>query len=118
MGRHDGPDLLAVSFSANDYVGHAKGPDSPEVREISIATDRLLGKLLDYIDSQIGAGNTLFVLTADHGVTPVPEVNLARLVSWSTIAVVKAPLKSPVVPSTTKSALVLGSSRPVAQFEQ
>ena len=44
LGKHPGADLLAVSFSANDYVGHAKGPDSPEVREISIATDRILGK--------------------------------------------------------------------------
>jgi predicted AlkP superfamily pyrophosphatase or phosphodiesterase len=78
LGKHPGIDVLAVSFSANDYVGHAKGPDSPEVREISIATDRLLGKLLDYVDSQIGAGNMLFVMTADHGVTPIPEVNLAR----------------------------------------
>src|SRR5258708_7547252 len=78
LGKHPGTDLLTVSFSANDYVGHAKGPDSPEVREISIVTDRLLGKLLDYIDSQIGADNTLLVMTADHGVSPVPEVNLAR----------------------------------------
>lgn len=35
-------------------------------------------ELLDYVDQQIGPGNTLFVLTADHGVTPVPEVNQAR----------------------------------------
>jgi hypothetical protein len=78
MGRHEGTDILAVSFSSNDYVGHARGPDSPEVRDISIRTDRLLGKLLDAADRQVGAGNTLVVLTADHGVAPVPEVNQAR----------------------------------------
>lgn len=78
LGRHDGTDVLAVSFSANDYVGHALGPDAPEVRDISIRTDQILGKLLDYIDQQIGPGNTLFVLTADHGVAPVPEVNRQR----------------------------------------
>lgn len=78
LGRHGDTDILAVSFSSNDYVGHAMGPDSPEVRDISIRTDRLLGKLLDYVDSQIGAGNTLFVMTADHGVTPVPELNRDR----------------------------------------
>jgi len=54
------------------------GPDDPAVRDISIRTDRLLGKLLDYIDQQVGAGDTLVVLTADHGVAPVPEVNQAR----------------------------------------
>jgi len=78
LGRHAGVDVLTVSFSSNDYVGHAVGPDDPAVRDISIRTDRLLGKLLDYIDQNVGAGNTLVVLSADHGVAPVPEVNQAR----------------------------------------
>ena len=78
LGRHTGTDVLAVSFSSNDYVGHAVGPDDPAVRDISIRTDRLLGKLLEYIDQRVGTGNTLAVLTADHGVAPVPEVNQER----------------------------------------
>ena len=78
LGHHGSPDVLAVSFSSNDYVGHAVGPDDPAVRDISIRTDRLLGKLLDAIDRRVGAGNTLVILTADHGVAPVPEVNQAR----------------------------------------
>ena len=78
LGRHSATDILAVSFSSNDYVGHAVGPDDPAVRDISIRTDRLLGKLFDAADRQAGAGNTLVVLTADHGVAPVPEVNQAR----------------------------------------
>jgi predicted AlkP superfamily pyrophosphatase or phosphodiesterase len=75
LGRHDGTDVLAISFSANDYVGHAVGPDDPAVHDITIRTDRLLGKLLDYIDTKVGAGNTLLVMTADHGVAPVPEAH-------------------------------------------
>jgi len=78
LGQHEGVDILAVSFSSNDYVGHAVGPDDPAVRDISIRTDRLLGKLFDAIDQRVGAGNTLIILTADHGVAPVPEVNQAR----------------------------------------
>jgi len=78
LGHHAGVDFLAVSFSANDYVGHAVGPDDPAVRDISIRTDRLLGKLFDFVEQQEGAGNTLVVLTADHGVAPVPEINQAR----------------------------------------
>ena len=78
LGQHDGIDVLALSLSSNDYVGHAMGPDSPEVRDISIRTDRLLGKLLNFIDQQAGKGNTLLVMSADHGVAPVPEVNEAR----------------------------------------
>ena len=78
LGTRGSTDLLAVSFSSNDYVGHAVGPDDPAVRDISIRTDRLLGKFLDFIDQRVGAANTLVVLSADHGVAPVPEVNEAR----------------------------------------
>ncbi len=78
LGSHDGVDILAVSFSANDYVGHAVGPDDPAVRDISIRTDRLLGKLFDFLDARIGKANMLVLFTADHGVAPVPEVNQAR----------------------------------------
>lgn len=78
LGTHQGTDVLAVSFSSNDYAGHAYGPDHPAIRDISIRTDILLGKLLDLIDSRIGKGQTLVVLTADHGVSPVPEMNEQR----------------------------------------
>jgi hypothetical protein len=78
LGKHATTDILAVSFSSNDYVGHAVGPDDPAVRDISIRTDRLLGKLFDAVEHSVGMNNTLVVLTADHGVAPVPEVNEAR----------------------------------------
>ncbi len=78
LGKHPDPDLLAVSFSANDYVGHAVGPDDPQVHDISLRTDLLLDKLLKYVDAKVGLKNTLIVLTADHGVAPVPEVNQSR----------------------------------------
>jgi predicted AlkP superfamily pyrophosphatase or phosphodiesterase len=78
LGSHSGTDILALSFSSNDYVGHELGPDAPEVRDISRRTDALLGKLLDFINARIGQGNTLVVFTADHGVAPVPKVNNAR----------------------------------------
>jgi arylsulfatase A-like enzyme len=79
LGQHPGAtDVLTVSFSSNDYVGHALGPDSPEVRDISRRTDLLLGKLIAAANKASGVGHVLFVLTADHGVSPVPEVNAAR----------------------------------------
>jgi predicted AlkP superfamily pyrophosphatase or phosphodiesterase len=78
LGKHEAPDVLAVSFSSNDYIGHEYGPDSPEVREISVRSDRLLAKLLEAIDKQVGLDNVLVVMTADHGVAPVPEVNEQR----------------------------------------
>jgi len=78
LGTHEATDLLTVSFSSNDYVGHAYGPDSPEAHDTALVTDRLLDKLLRAIDRQVGDGNYLLVFTADHGVAPVPEVNTAR----------------------------------------
>ncbi len=78
LGRNTVPDILAVSFSSNDYVGHAMGPDSPEVRDICVRTDRLLDKFLRYIDSEVGLANTMIVLTGDHGVAPMPELSEKR----------------------------------------
>ena len=54
------------------------GPDSPEARAVSIAVDRTLGRLLDYLDRTLGEGHVLVALTADHGVAPVPEVLAAN----------------------------------------
>jgi predicted AlkP superfamily pyrophosphatase or phosphodiesterase len=78
LGKREVTDLLALSFSSNDYVGHVLGPDSDEVHQISVATDKLLAKFFAYIDSSVGMRNVLVVFTADHGVAPVPEVNQAR----------------------------------------
>ena len=71
-------DLLTVSYSANDYVGHRYGPDSPEVHDMALRVDKLVGELLQAAEAQAGAGNVLAVLTADHGVAPLPEENHKR----------------------------------------
>lgn len=78
LGKRDTIDLLSVSFSSNDYVGHRLGPDSPEVHEMSIRTDVLIGKLFQFLETHVGMQNVIVVLTADHGVVPMPEVNQAR----------------------------------------
>ncbi len=78
MGQGAATDLLSVSFSSNDYVGHEVGPDSPRVRDIAIRTDRVLGKLFQFLDARIGMQNVVVVLTADHGVAPLPELMQER----------------------------------------
>ena len=78
LGQRGVTDVLAVSFSSNDAVGHAHGPDSPEARAVSINVDRVLGRLLDYLDRTLGANSVLVAMTADHGVGPVPEALAAR----------------------------------------
>ncbi len=73
LGQRGALDLLTVSFSSNDYVGHRVGPDAPEVRDMAIRVDQLLGKLFRTIDAKVGLKNTIIVLSADHGVAPKPE---------------------------------------------
>jgi len=73
LGQRGVIDLLSVSFSSNDAVGHTYGPDSPQVRDIAIRTDRAIGQLLDRVDKIVGLQHTIVALTADHGVAPVPE---------------------------------------------
>ncbi len=73
LGRHSGTDVLTVSFSSNDLLGHRVGPDAPEVRDMCIQTDRVLGRLLRAVEAEAGAGNYVVVFTSDHGVAPKPE---------------------------------------------
>jgi predicted AlkP superfamily pyrophosphatase or phosphodiesterase len=78
LGQRGVTDLLSISFSSNDAVGHASGPDSLQVRDISIRTDRVIGQLLERVDALVGLQHTLIAFTADHGVAPVPEALTAR----------------------------------------
>jgi predicted AlkP superfamily pyrophosphatase or phosphodiesterase len=73
LGSRDTTDILAVSFSCNDAVGHDKGPYSAEIRDITVRTDLALDRLLAAIDRRVGLSRTLVVVTADHGVAPLPE---------------------------------------------
>jgi hypothetical protein len=73
LGRDEVPDLLCVSFSANDLIGHARGPRSVEVRDACLRLDDQLARFLRMLDVRVGRGRYTLVLTADHGVGPVPE---------------------------------------------
>lgn len=73
LGQDADTDVLTLSFSANDYVGHYYGPYSQEAMDITLRTDRQIAALLDFIDRRTGLQNTLVAFTADHGVAPIPE---------------------------------------------
>ena len=77
LGQDDDTDVLTVSFSANDYVGHRYGPYSQEAMDITLRTDRQIAALLDFVDARVGLNNTLVAFTADHGVAPIPEHSAA-----------------------------------------
>src|SRR6185369_11156825 len=77
LGSDEAPDLLTISFSSNDLVGHAFGPYSQEVQDMTLRLDRTLAELFNYLDRKIGLDNVVIALTADHGVAPVPEQSRA-----------------------------------------
>ena len=71
LGTGAATDLLIVSLSANDILGHYAGPDSPEVQAMAVATDRQLAAFFDFLDRRIGLANIWIALSADHGVSPL-----------------------------------------------
>lgn len=79
MGRDEIPDVLAVGLSANDYLGHAFGPDSPEVLEMCVRTDAALSDFLRFLAEAVPGGldSVAIVVTSDHGVASVPEDDAA-----------------------------------------
>jgi predicted AlkP superfamily pyrophosphatase or phosphodiesterase len=66
MGQRGQTDFLALSFSSTDYVGHQFGTTAIETEDTYLRLDRDLARLLDIIDQQVGKGQALVFLTADH----------------------------------------------------
>jgi predicted AlkP superfamily pyrophosphatase or phosphodiesterase len=73
LGADEDTDVLTVSFSANDIVGHRYGPYSQEVMDMALRVDRQIARLLEIVDARVGLANTVVAFTADHGVAPSPE---------------------------------------------
>jgi predicted AlkP superfamily pyrophosphatase or phosphodiesterase len=78
LGKHESTDVLAISFSTPDMVGHTFGPRSHEVQDIFAHLDKTIGALFDELDAYVGKGQWVAGLTADHGVTPIPEQLVAE----------------------------------------
>ena len=77
LGIGDGgsrTDLLAISLSTLDAVGHRWGPDSRELHDHILRLDHMIGRLLDSLDARVGKGRYVVALTGDHGMTPFPTL--------------------------------------------
>ena len=73
LGAGPATDLLAISLSANDILGHQVGPDSPQMRSMALELDRQLAEFIGFLGHQVGLANIWMALSADHGVAPLPE---------------------------------------------
>lgn len=103
LGLGLGPqtDLLAVSLSSTDYVGHRFGPDSREMHDQVLRDDRTIGVLLDSLYRIRDSSRVVIVLTSDHGVGTIPEVAAAsttpgarRVELWTLLPAVRAQLRA------------------------
>ena len=72
MGSGAQTDLLTISLSTPDYIGHTFGPNSVESEDDFLRMDKDLGEFIRFLDKQVGKGQYLIFLTADHGVAQVP----------------------------------------------
>lgn len=82
LGRRAAPDLLCLAFSQLDYCGHSFGPDSHEIMDSVLRLDRVLAEFFTLLDAQVGPGRWTAVLSADHGVAPLPERSGGGRLGW------------------------------------
>lgn len=123
------PDVLTVSFSMVDLVGHQYGPDTAQVRDAFLKLDRAVEELMAFVDDRVGK-NVLWVFSSDHGVTPVPEQSKSRglaagrvridkesLAAFGPVLAVSLPniyLSSPTVNNIARMKTMVGSIEGVA----
>ena len=86
LGQRNVTDMLAVSFSSTDYVGHKYGTRAPETEAVYKRVDEELRRILDCLDSKVGRGEYLLFLTADHAAAHNAQELAARNIpagTWS-----------------------------------
>lgn len=112
LGRGPSVDVLAISLSTTDAVGHKFGPDSREIHDNVLRLDRMMGAFLDSLFKLRDSTRVVIALTADHGVAPIPEVHFAGRPN----ATLRANL-NPLVTRTIKALEARGASPDAFDFE-
>jgi arylsulfatase A-like enzyme len=79
LGTGPQTDLLAVSLSATDVIGHTFGPDSREIHDQVLRVDHAIGRLLDSLYAMRDSSTITVVLSSDHGVGTIPELAPAAM---------------------------------------
>lgn len=74
LGKDGQTDMLCISFSSTDIIGHAFGPYSVEIEDVYLRLDKDVEKLIKALDEKVGKHNYTLFLTADHAVVPVPQL--------------------------------------------
>jgi hypothetical protein len=85
FGADDVPDLLFVNYKMIDYISHVWTVNSPEMQDAVRAQDEALEDLVTFLDREVGEGEWVFALTADHGSIPDPDLTGAFQISATPI---------------------------------
>jgi predicted AlkP superfamily pyrophosphatase or phosphodiesterase len=89
LGQHETTDVLTVSLSAHDLMGHRYGPDSEQERAMVMGLDRDLESFFAALDKSVGLKNVWIALSADHGVAPVPATAAEWGINSATVDLAK-----------------------------
>jgi predicted AlkP superfamily pyrophosphatase or phosphodiesterase len=75
LGKDNITDILCLSLSSPDYIGHQFGPNSVEIEDTYLKLDQEIATFLNYLDKEVGVGAYTIFLSADHGVAHIPGFN-------------------------------------------
>ena len=78
LGQDEHTDVITISFSSTDYIGHKYGPHAPEIKDTYIRLDKDIEEILNVLEKHIGKENIILFLTADHGVVSEPSELIER----------------------------------------
>ena len=78
LGQGEKTDVLTISFSSTDYIGHQFGPHAPEIKDTYLRLDKEISEILEELSKRVGQENVIVFLTADHGVVSEPNELLER----------------------------------------
>jgi predicted AlkP superfamily pyrophosphatase or phosphodiesterase len=73
LGTDEHSDMLCLSYSATDYIGHQFGMHARETQDCYLRLDQEIATLIDFLDKNLGRDNYLLFLSADHGGAPTPS---------------------------------------------
>ena len=113
LGQRDVPDMLCISLSCTDYVGHSFGPNSQEMHDHLLRLDRRLGEFLARLEEKVGRDKIFIALSADHGVMPLPEYLVAHGNRFARRINFESQIKTPVLELDSILRKEFHSSQPV-----
>ena len=123
LGQNGATDMLTVSISNTDILGHKVGPDSPKQREMIDGADMALNDFFTFLDKEVGLQNVMVALTADHGVAPTMraandvQMPSQTLKSAALLKAVEAELEQRW-PAKGEEKYVLGAEYPYLQLNE